>query len=370
MGKLCWSRGVAVALAGLVLWGVSGCKVEAGEGDGDSDFSLEEIDTGDLQDTAQQVADEVADIEICPGYTVEELFEADSLSEECREALLSFLPEDQNDFESRIVAPGGLRVVDGEVRALLQAADAEGNALHADAFAGLQVEVTVEGTARVLAEGEFSLAVSADLPEALLAVSVVNDYSSSMFDRDIRDVAEVEGEIFECLPPVYEAEVVRFSELVETHQEFTAELAALLDAVAYDEGFDRGTTALLDGIGVATASLGAHPAPVKVLVLSTDGGENASTMFSEPEVFGALDEAGVFVVVMGALLADVDFMRDLARDRGVYFYTREFSALQDAASPYLDSLKSLVELRIPDLDPPPASVRLELEGGLVVELGE
>jgi hypothetical protein len=109
---------------------------------------------------------------------------------------------------------------------------------------------------------------------------------------------------------------------------------------------------------------------VRVLVLSTDGGENASTMFQQPEVLAALDDAGVFVVVLGALLADVDFMRDLARDRGVYFYTREFSALQSAAEPLLDAFKQSVELRIPALDPPPEQVRVvtgELE--LTLEVG-
>jgi hypothetical protein len=106
---------------------------------------------------------------------------------------------------------------------------------------------------------------------------------------------------------------------------------------------------------------------VRVLLVSTDGGENASMEFAQDEVLAALDDAGVFVVVLGALLADVDFMRELADGRGVFFYTREFSALQAAAMPYLASLKQLVELRIAELDPPPSEVRIAL-GELELEL--
>ncbi|MGD8862914.1 MAG: vWA domain-containing protein [Myxococcales bacterium] len=329
-----------------------GCQVEAGDGGGGLD--LDGIDGQDVQDAI----DQARDVEICPGYTVEELLEADSLSDECREALLSFLPEPQNSAEGRLMAPGGVRQVDGELHLVLQGVDGEGVALDAEALATVEVKVTVDGETRVLADDERSVALAAELPDGLVAVSVVNDYSASMLERDLRDVADVEGELFECLPPVYEAEVVRFSDLVETRLEFTSDATALAEAVAYDEGFDRGTTALLDGLGIATASLAGHPADVRILVVSTDGGENASTMFEQPEVLAALDDAGVFVVVMGALLADVDFMRDLARDRGVYFYTREFSALQAAAEPLLDAFKETVELRIAELDPPPEQVRV------------
>ena len=100
----------------------------------------------------------------------------------------------------------------------------------------------------------------------------------------------------------------------------------------------------------------------EVVRMLTDGGENASTIYEQAAVLAQLDEHHVFVIALGALLADVPFMRELTRGRGVFVYTREFSALQRTVMPYLESLKELIEVRIAELDPPPSEVRVELDG--------
>src|SRR5690348_13739345 len=79
------------------------------------------IDTDDLEDQIKDTVDDIKDTEVCPGYTVSELLKADSLSDECRDAVLSFLPDPETTFEGRLIAPGGARVVDGELHVLLQA---------------------------------------------------------------------------------------------------------------------------------------------------------------------------------------------------------------------------------------------------------
>jgi hypothetical protein len=82
-------------------------------------------------------------------------------------------------------------------------------------------------------------------------------------------------------------------------------------------------------------------------VLAADGRENASKTWMKPEVLEALRSERNFIVVLGALLADVDLMRDLAGTGGVFFYTREFRALADSAEPYCDALANTVQLTLP-----------------------
>ena len=347
---------------------IASCKVTTGDDvPGPSGPDIDDLD--DVQDRLRDAAAQLDDLEICPGYTVDELLEANALSRECRDALLSFLPEPQTTFEARLLAPGGARWTDGELRVLLQGADAGGAAFSADALAAIEVRVMVGGELRLLADGEYTFSAAADLPTDLLSLAVVNDYSASMLEGDLRDVEDVELALFDCLPPVHETEVIRFSTEVETLLPFSSDADAIDGALAFDDGFERNTTALLDALGTAAGDLGTRARPVRILVLSTDGRENASQSFMQAQVLAALDEGDVFVVALGALLADVDFMRELADGRGVFFYTREFSALQSAAMPYLDSLKELVELRIPSGEQP-TSVRLalgELELTLAVD---
>jgi hypothetical protein len=136
-------------------------------------------------------------------------------------------------------------------------------------------------------------------------------------------------------------------------------------ALTYDDAFERSTTALLDGLGTGVSSLAERERPVRILILSTDGGENASMLYEQAEVFAALDDNHVFVIALGALLADVGFMRDLTRERGVFVYTREFNALLSTVRPLLESFAELVQVELADLDPPPDEVHVMLDGQML-----
>lgn len=334
--------GTAALLFAMTL--VGGCKIDT-EG-------VEKLnDPDELERLGEQIVDEARDLEVCPGYTLEELFQANSLSDECRDSLLSFLPEPETSFEGRLVATGGARVDGGTVHVLLQGADAEGAAIAAaDLTGSLEVSLTLADGARALDATEYEVVAAADLDTDLVSVAVVNDYSASMLDGDLDDVEALQRALFECLPPVHETEVLRFSAEVQTALEFSSDAAAIDEALGPDPDFDRDTTALFDAIGTAVEDLSGRTRPVKILILSTDGGENSSMSFEEADVLSGLADEGIFVVAMGSLLADLDFMKTITRDRGVYFYTREFNALAEAAGPYTASLKELIELQVPMID--------------------
>lgn len=344
---------------GLCLFLGLGCELKTVDGAGGPDIDIDIDEVGnDLQDAAMQLED----LEICPGYTLPELLQANSLTPECREELLSFLPDPEATFEGKLLSPGGVRDVGGELHLLLQGVDAEGAAISADVLAAATVSVVVEGETRVLEAGEYTITLTANLPTDLVSIAVVNDYSASMFDGDLRDVEGVEQALFSLIPPIHETEVIRFSTEVETLLPFGTDADALNDALAFDPDYERNTTALIDGLGTAATDLALRERPVKIVLLSTDGRENASMMYEQAAVLEQLDDDHVFVIALGALLADVPFLRELTRGRGVFVYTREFSALQTAVMPYLESLHELIEVRIAELDPPPSEVHVELDG--------
>ncbi len=351
----------AVACCAAIAWFMTSCKLKT---DDDLDLNSRE----DIDEKIDEAKEAVNDTEICPGYTVAELFQADSLSEECRDVLLSFLPQAQNDFKGRLIAPGSARVVGDEVRVLLQGADAAGVALTAaDLEAELEITAVFDAEARVLEAGDFEIVATADLSADLLSISVVNDYSASMLESDLDDVEALEHDLFECLPAVHETQVLRFSETVQTALDFSTDRGEVLAALGPDPDFERSSTALFDAAGEAAGALSARDRPVRMLLLSTDGRENASKEFMEAELLDALGEHGVFVVVFGALLADVSQLRKLAQGRGVFFYTREFRSLAAAARPFCDALSELVELRIPEAAAGASALRVR-SGTLELEL--
>jgi von Willebrand factor type A domain len=336
----------ALGLCGLCLLVAAGCKLKAE----DSGVDLGDTSKKDIDDAIEEAKKASQEIEICPGFTLAELLMADALSEECREELLSFLPQPQNDFKGRLIAPGGARVdASGEVRVLLQGADAQGAALaEGDLVDELQLRVVGADGEVALDADDFEITATTELDADLMSISVVNDYSASMFERDLDDVEALERDLFECLPAVHETQVLRFSETVQTAIDFSTDRTAVLAALGPDPDFDRSSTALFDATGQAAEALGARERPVKLVIISTDGRENASKDFMEAQLLAALDDNDVFVVVFGALLADVPQLRKLAQGRGVYFYTREFKSLAAAAEPFCDSLTGLIEVRIPE----------------------
>jgi hypothetical protein len=322
---------------------LAGCNIKAANGSDDSNHS----NTDDVKKQIDKTIDKADEIEICPGFTLDELLHADALSPECREALLSFLPRPETTFKAGLFAPGGAHSADGKIAIALQGADKDGAALTSDDLQKLELSVVVNGETQKLDSADYEFTASADLPTDLLSIAVVNDYSASMTDGDLDDLEAIERSFFKCLPPIHETEVVRFSTTSEHAVEFTSDAAKIQRALERDDHFKRETTALFDALGTAFDDLNQRTRPVQLIVLATDGGENASKTWMKPEVLEALRSQRNFIVVLGALLADVNLMRDLAGTGGVFFYTREFRSLAAGAEPYCDALANTVQLTLP-----------------------
>jgi hypothetical protein len=329
-----YSRFLVLAPSALVAALSSGCQ-------GQGNAALKGLDDGIDVDASGK-------LEVCDGLTLEQVFKQDALSEDCRSKIAAFLPKPDTNFRATLVPLGRARAqADGSVSFYLAGVDAAGKALDASAFASATVRVRAGGQVETLAAGGFTVTAVAAAPADQIAIGLVNDYSVSMFDADLDAVAAMQKDLFTLLPPAYEAEVTLFSELTLVKQPFTADRDALLAAVARDDDFERATTALYDGMGAGLASLVARPRPVKVLFVSTDGAENASTKHTREGLVREAADEGVVVVMLGALLADVDELRALKGDRGFYFYTPFYGSMRQAVAPLFSALANMVELRLP-----------------------
>jgi hypothetical protein len=339
---------LALALAGMV----SGCELSAGVDDigDDLDEGIDELpDPGDVD----------LDVKVCGDQTLGDLFSGDSISDDCRDKVESFLPEAQSSFESRVVVLGQTREASGARTLFVIGANAEGDALFTTVP---EVKVSVEVSGQVSVVADADLGVELPLAGDLLSLSVVNDYSASMRDADLDVVSEIETDLFGLMPPIYEAEVYQFSDMVHTKQAFSEDKAALLASVAIDGSYERGSTALLDGMGTALTTLGARDRPLRVLLVSTDGAENASTMFTQDQLLTTINGEKVVVIMLGALFADVNTLRTLSGDRGIFFYTRGYGRLKAAVQGLIDSLAHIAALHLPASAADATSATVEIGG--------
>jgi hypothetical protein len=294
-------------------------------------------------------ADRVSDagaLEVCDGQTLADLANAKTISDGCKHALQAYLPRPFDDFDGRVVVLGRETHDDGSVRLFVAAVDAAGSPLSNDALA--TATVAPKGGA-VAADVSVAVGVTpfASLPEDVLSLELVNDYSASMSVPDLKVVQRIQDDLLNALPPFYEGEVTLFSSAVRVKQAFTTDHASLLAGVECDQAFDRELTALYDGMGNGLQSLTSRARPARVLMVSTDGLENASVAFKKTDILQRVAQDHVFVVMLGALFADFDELSALAGPNGVYFYTPLYPDLRARVSKLVNALSHGAAVDIP-----------------------
>lgn len=328
-----------------VMVALTACELGSLSGDG----GLEEL-LGDAtireptQEEIDRAEEEARQRPICGEMTLAEVLTADVVSDECRDVLESWLPEPQNNAEDRVLVLGGAPDGQGGRVFYVQGLDAEGAAISAEAFAGAEFI----GAGGPINSTEVGVVPAADVEGGLVSLSLVNDYSGSMRDEDLEIVEAIHLDLVRYLPPALEAEVVYFSEEVEIRQPFTEDEALLGESLALDPDYERVSTALLDGMGVALESLDDRAWPLRMMVVSTDGGENSSTLYQESRVLELIDNGDIFVIMLGALSADLTALKKLSGDQGVYFYARDYQRLKGDLEEFLKSFSEMVEVTVPE----------------------
>jgi VWFA-related protein len=155
-------------------------------------------------------------------------------------------------------------------------------------------EVTEDGAPQTLISFQHT-----DLP---VSIAMVVDNSGSM-SRKRPSVNKSALDLILASNPRDEAFVVNFSDEAFIDQDFTSDVSKLRDGLAHIES--RGGTALYDAVVASADKLAADAKrPKQVLILITDGEDNASTLDLEQTIRRVQELSGPEIYSIGLLFGD------------------------------------------------------------------
>jgi VWFA-related protein len=176
---------------------------------------------------------------------------------------------------------------------VLNATVLEGNKLVPD-LKGENFQVTEDGAKQTVISFQHT-----DLP---VSIALVVDNSGSMA-RKRPSVNKSAVDLIEASNPQDEAFVVNFSDEAFIDQEFTSDVNKLRDGLGHIES--RGGTALYDAVVASADKLAADAKrPKQVLILITDGEDNASTLNLEQTIRRVQQLSGPMIYSIGLLFGD------------------------------------------------------------------
>jgi len=176
---------------------------------------------------------------------------------------------------------------------VLNATVLEGNRLVPD-LKGDNFEIFEDGVKQSLLSFQHT-----DLP---VSIAIVVDNSGSM-SRKRPSVNKSALDLIEASNPQDEAFVVNFSDEAFIDQDFTSDVNKLRDGLGHIES--RGGTALYDAVVASADKLVADAKrPKQVLILITDGEDNASTLNLEQTIRRVQQLSGPVIYSIGLLFGD------------------------------------------------------------------
>jgi len=292
----------------LSLLGLAGCKL-----------AEETIDSG------------IGLVRDCGVDSLEDVANLRTLSDECKMALIELLPEFEDNLANALV-PLGNKTFDGKSVLFFAAANSDGSPLTTEKAQLIKVTAISAEAETVLDTTQYALKKLREYSGHNIAVSAIVDYSGSMNDADLADAAEIYHDLFSALQATssFEANVLFFSDSVSEIQTFTDDATIIQQALQVDIDYERGGTALFDAIGTGLTGLADRDEPIRLLVIATDGLENASQVYTQKDALYKLArEQRIPVIILGALLADLPLLRKMAKEtNGVFMYNRLFLYLK------------------------------------------
>jgi len=144
-----------------------------------------------------------------------------------------------------------------------------------------------------------------DLP---VSIALVVDNSGSM-GRKRPSVNKSTLDLIKASNPQDEAFVVNFSDAAIIDQEFTSDVNKLRAGLSHIEA--RGGTALYDAVAASADKLATEAKhPKQVIILITDGDDNASTLNLEQTIRKVQQFSGPVIYSIGLLFGDEDMSHD------------------------------------------------------------
>ena len=149
-----------------------------------------------------------------------------------------------------------------------------------------------------------------DLP---VSIALVIDNSGSMYKKR-PSVNKAALDLVQASNPQDEAFVVNFSDEAFIDQEFTSDINQLRDGLSHIDS--RGGTALYDAVVASADKLEADgKRPKQVLVIITDGEDNASTLNLEQAIRRVQELSGPVIYSIGLLFGDESSRADIRHAR-------------------------------------------------------
>jgi VWFA-related protein len=188
----------------------------------------------------------------------------------------------------------------------------EGYVLHTDVEEVVLNCTVLEGTKlvpdlkkedfQVLEDGVKQALISFQHTDLPVSIALVVDNSGSM-SRKRPSVNKSALDLIQASNPQDEAFVVNFSDEAFIDQEFTSDVGKLRDGLSHIES--RGGTALYDAVVASADKLVADAKrPKQVLILITDGEDNASTLNLEQTIRRVQQLSGPVIYSIGLLFGD------------------------------------------------------------------
>ncbi len=155
---------------------------------------------------------------------------------------------------------------------------------------------------RVVEDGKPQTLISFQHADVPVSIGVIVDNSGSMYKKRPA-VNKAALDLIEASNPKDEAFVVNFADEAYIDQDFTSSVAQLRQGLSHIEA--RGGTALYDAV-VASADKLASDAknPKQVIILITDGEDNASTLNLEQTIRRVQQLSGPVIYSIGLLFGD------------------------------------------------------------------
>jgi hypothetical protein len=332
----------------------------------DSFFSLESSSKSDLDTTIHRNVDPVINLLdtlrcACGTADLVSLATQDTFSAKCRKAMMSFLPPNQDSVANRLL-PLGSGIVDSSM--VLFYSGASAHAIKLYRYDG--------ATASLVDTARYTFRMLKDFSGPVVSISSIQDYSGSMFDQDIDNGVEIFSDLFSAasLTDRFETDIILFSDSVLLRMDFSGNRDSIASHISRYDGFGRKQTRLFDALGIGFTELARRPSPVRMIIVSTDGGENDSRQYlSKEELYAMSRQQRIPVIVLGSLLADLTFMKEVAREtRGAYIYCRTILELKQRAKSIGAMFENAAGIVLDSVTTasPPDSFALESAGNRIV----
>lgn len=201
--------------------------------------------------------------------------------------------------------------------------------------ANLSISVSGE----ILAKDSYSIIPIRSLSKELMSISFVSDYSESMTNHNLSMIKNLYSQFSISTRGLAEAELITFADIATVQQPFTSDSDKIISALHNDATYQRGATALYDGMGLAHQMLtAAGTNPIKIMIVSTDGLENVSTRYSKQQLVDNIASSEAFVLMLGSFFANASDLEAIAGPNGAYIYSYSLKDAQLIARRVMSSL--------------------------------